>query len=169
MRKKPYPYSLSQIGLSVPDLGRAVRFYSEVLGWQIIMAPTIIKEDDSVIGVMCKDMIGEGFGSFKMAYMLTGEKIRIEMIEFTTIDAAELRVAYRGSGGFHFCVQDTNVEELANRIVESGGKKRMPVKEYYPDEKPYRIVYCEDPFGNLIEIRSHGFEHIFSLNEQYIH
>jgi hypothetical protein len=31
------------------------------------------------------------------------------------------------------------------RIVAAGGKQRMPVREYYPGEKPYRMVYMEDP------------------------
>ena len=43
-----------------------------------------------------------------------------------------------------------------------GGKQRMPVREYYPGEKPYRMVYCEDPFGNLIEIYSHSYELTYS-------
>jgi hypothetical protein len=34
----------------------------------------------------------------------------------------------------------------------------MPVREYYPGEKPYRMVYMEDPFGNIIEIYSHSYE-----------
>jgi hypothetical protein len=48
------------------------------------------------------------------------------------------------------------------KIVENGGKQRMPVREYYPGEKPYRMVYCEDPFGNLIEIYSHSYELTYS-------
>lgn len=44
------------------------------------------------------------------------------------------------------------------RIVAARGKQRMPVREYYPGEKPYRMVYMEDPFGNIIEISSHSYE-----------
>jgi len=33
---------------------------------------------------------------------------------------------------------------------------------YYPGEKLYRMVYCEDPFGNLIEIYSHSYELTYS-------
>jgi len=32
-------------------------------------------------------------------------------------------------------------------IVAAGGRQRMPVREYFPGEKPYRMVYVEDPFG----------------------
>ena len=33
---------------------------------------------------------------------------------------------------------------------------------YYPGEKPYRMVYCEDPFGNILEIYSHSYELTYS-------
>jgi hypothetical protein len=38
----------------------------------------------------------------------------------------------------------------------------MLVREYYPGEKPYRMVYSEDPFGNLVEIYSHRYELTYS-------
>ncbi|MFT5815905.1 MAG: hypothetical protein ACI9VT_003681 [Psychroserpens sp.] len=28
----------------------------------------------------------------------------------------------------------------------------------YPVEKPYRMIYMEDPFGNILEIYSHSYE-----------
>jgi len=62
------------------------------------------------------------------------------------------------TGIFHFCVKDPDVEGLAKKIVEHGGKQRMPIREYYPGEKPYKMVYMEDPFGNIIEIYSHSYE-----------
>lgn len=43
---------------------------------------------------------------------------------------------------FHFCVQDPDVEELADKIVAAGGKKRMQTpRYYYPGKKPYRMMY----------------------------
>lgn len=168
MESKHYSSSFSHIGVCVSDIEKAVEFYSKVLGWRIIMAPAIIKEDESFVGVMCKDMLGEGFGSFKLAYMLTDEKVRIEIVELGTKDTDELQAAYQRSRGFHVCIQTPDVEGLAKRIIEQGGKQQMPVKEYYPKEKPYRIVYCEDPFGNIIEIRSHSFEHLFLVDDNYI-
>ena len=38
-----------------------------------------------------------------------------------------------------------------------GGKQRMPIREYYPGEKPYRMIYVEDPFGVAYEIYSHSY------------
>ena len=38
------------------------------------------------------------------------------------------------TGLFHFW--HPNIEQLIDRIVSYGGNQRMPVKEYYPTEKP---------------------------------
>ena len=59
-------------------------------------------------------------------------------------------------------MQDPDVEGLAARIVAAGGKQRMPVRAYFPGEKPYRMVYMEDPFGNILEIYSHSYELTYS-------
>ena len=48
------------------------------------------------------------------------------------------------------------------RIVAAGGRQRMPVREYYPGEKPYRMVYVEDPFGIVFELYSHSYELTYS-------
>ena len=36
------------------------------------------------------------------------------------------------------------------------------VQKYVPDEKPYRVVDCEDPFGNIFELDSHSCELTYS-------
>ncbi|RDI39187.1 lactoylglutathione lyase family protein [Falsibacillus pallidus] len=159
---KPYPRSFSHIGLSVPNLEEAVKFYTEVLGWYVIMEPSEIVEDDSPIGQMCKDVFGEGWGKFKIAHLATSDKIGIEMFEFETNENPENNFEYWKTGIFHFCVQDPDIEGLVEKIVEHGGKQRMPIREYYPNEKPYKMVYCEDPFGNLIEIYTHSYELTYS-------
>jgi catechol 2,3-dioxygenase-like lactoylglutathione lyase family enzyme len=63
---------------------------------------------------------------------------------------------YWKTGTFHFGVQEPDIEGLVAKIVAHGGKQRMPFREYYPGEKPYRMVYVEDPFGLIFEIYSHS-------------
>lgn len=161
-RTHPYPRSFSHIGLSVPDLEKAVEFYTEVLGWYLIMPPTDITEDDSAIGVMCTDVFGSGWGSFRIAHLSTGDRIGVEIFQFPSHETPEDNFEYWKTGVFHFCVQDPDVEGLADRIVRHGGKQRMPVRYYFPNEKPYRMVYMEDPFGNILEIYSHSYELTYS-------
>ncbi|MBY5920655.1 lactoylglutathione lyase family protein [Ferrimonas balearica] len=162
MSQQTYPRTFSHIGISVPDLEAAVTFYTEVMGWYLIMAPTTIEQDDSAIGVMCDDVFGPGWGSFRIAHLATGDKIGIELFEFRNAAQPENNFEYWKTGVFHFSVQDPDLEGLVEKILAAGGKQRMPVREYYPGEKPYRMVYMEDPFGNIIEIYSHSYELTYS-------
>jgi catechol 2,3-dioxygenase-like lactoylglutathione lyase family enzyme len=49
------------------------------------------------------------------------------------------------------------IEELCKKNSESGGKQRSKIWDLVPN-KGYKIVFCEDPFGNVIEIYTHGYE-----------
>ena len=157
-----YPRTFSHLGLSVPDLEKAVEFYTEVLGWYLIMPPTDVTEDDSAVGVMCTDVFGKGWSSLRIAHLSTGDRIGVELFQFPNQETPENQFEYWKTGIFHFCVQDPDLEGLAERIVRHGGKQRMPVRYYYPGEKPYRMVYMEDPFGIIIEIYSHSYELTYS-------
>ena len=78
----PYPRTFSHIGISVPDLEKAVAFYTGVLGWYLIMTPTEITEDNSAIGEMCTDVFGAGWDSFRIAHLSTGDRIGVELFQF---------------------------------------------------------------------------------------
>ncbi|MBU1176705.1 MAG: lactoylglutathione lyase family protein [Alphaproteobacteria bacterium] len=155
--------TFSHIGITVPDLEKAVAFYRDALGLYLIMPPTEIHQDDSAIGVMCDDVFGAGWGSFKIAHMSTNDGIGVEMFEFPKTTAEPRPFDYWRQGLFHFCVQDENLEERLKIIEAHGGKQRMQqVRHYYPGEKPYRMVYVEDPFGNIFELYSHSYELTYS-------
>lgn len=162
-REQVYPKSFSHIGITVPNLEAAVKFYSEVMGWYVIMSPTEIKEEnETAIGKMCIDVFGKGWGSFRIAHLATGDKIGIELFEFK--QSKEQKPVFNpfGTGLFHYSVQDPDIEGLVKRIVEAGGKQRMPIREYYPGEKPFRMCYVEDPFGVVFEIYTHSYEMTYS-------
>lgn len=158
-----YPRTFSHIGITVPDIEKAVKFYTEVLGWYLIMKPTeVLETTETAIGIMCQDVFGKGYESFKIAHLATGDKIGVELFEFKHMQSQKAEFTPFKTGLFHFCVQDPAIEELALKIVQHGGKQRMPIREYYPGQKPYKMVYCEDPFGNIIEIYSHSYELTYS-------
>ena len=81
------PRAFSHIGLSVPNLEQAAEFYREVMGWYVVMQPSVIKEENSsAIGIMCEEVFGKGHGDFKIAHMVTSNAIGIELFEFTNND-----------------------------------------------------------------------------------
>lgn len=160
---KNYPKSFSHIGLSVPDIKKAVEFYSEVMGWYIIMPPSIVKkEKDSAIGQMCIDVFGDDWETFEIAHLSTSDGIGVELFSFPNKDMKPSEFNPFNTGLFHFCVQDPNIEELIEKIVSYGGKQRMPIREYYPKDKPYKMCYVEDPFGIVFEIYTHSYELTYS-------
>lgn len=159
---QPTPRTFSHIGLSVPDLDAAVAFYRDVMGFYVIMEPTQIEEDETDIGVMCNDVFGAGWKKFRIAHLATADRIGFELFEFPDNHKPDDNLPHRQVGLFHFAIQDPNLEDLLEKIVAAGGKQRMPVREYFPGEKPYRMVYVEDPFGIVFELYSHSYELTYS-------
>lgn len=157
-----YPRTFSHIGISVPNLEKAVKFYKDVFGWYELMPPSPVEKDESAIGIMCSDVFGEDWSNFKIAHLSTGDKIGVELFEFPNNEAGDGELKYWKTGLFHFCIQDPDIEGCIERIIAHGGKQRMPIREYYPGEKPYRMCYVEDPFGNIFEIYSHSYELTYS-------
>lgn len=157
-----YPRNFSHIGLSVPDLDAAVKFYTEVFGWYTMMEPSPVYNDDTAIGQMCRDVFGNDWEEFRIAHLSTGDKIGIELFEFPQNEQPDNNFEYWKTGIFHFCVQDPDIEGLVEKIIAHGGKQRMPIREYYPDDKPFKMVYVEDPFGNIFEIYTHSYEMTYS-------
>ncbi len=158
-----YPRRFSHIGITVPDIHTAVEFYHEVMGWYVIMPPTRVhKERETAIGIMCIDVFGDDWESFEIAHLSTCDGIGVELFSFPQSRESTPQFNPFNSGLFHFCVQDPDIEELTARIVEKGGKQRMPIREYYPGEKPFKMVYVEDPFGVVFEIYTHSYELTYS-------
>ena len=160
---KKYPKSFSHIGITVPDIEKAVKFYSEIMGWYIIMEPSVvIEEKETAIGKMCIDVFGEGWGEFKIAHLSTSDSVGIELFSFPKGVKKAPEFSPFNTGLFHFCVQDPAIENLVAEIVAAGGKQRMPIREYYPNEKPFKMCYVEDPFGIVFEIYTHSYELTYS-------
>lgn len=156
--------TFSHIGITVPDLEKAVEFYTKAFGLYVIMPPSEVFRDDSAIGQMCDDVFGDGWERFRIAHLSAGDGIGFELFEFPQTIEEVRPFEYWRRGLFHFCVQDENLEERVKIIEALGGRQRMSqVRKYYPGEKPYRMVYCEDPFGNIFELYSHSYELTYSV------
>jgi predicted enzyme related to lactoylglutathione lyase len=96
----------------------------------------------------------------RIVWLSSGNQVGFEIFGF--IDPkAERRtndnLEYWKSGFFHICITAPNIEELCKKISESGGKQRSKIWNVAPN-KGYKIAFCEDPFGNVIDIYTHGYE-----------
>jgi catechol 2,3-dioxygenase-like lactoylglutathione lyase family enzyme len=164
MDKSPiivYPRTINHIAVSVTDLNRAVKWYKEVFGFTVVNGPVEFEADDSSLGIAARDIHGPNFRKMRMVWLSSGNQVGFEIFEY--IDPkAERRIdnfEYWKSGFFHICVTDPNIEELCRRISDSGGRQRSRIWDVDPD-KGYKIAFCEDPFGNVIEIYTHSYEQL---------
>lgn len=154
-----YPKIINHIAVSVPDLDEAVKWYKEVLGFTVVKQTVEFVADDSLTGMAVKDIHGPRLKKMKMAWLSSANQVGFEIFEYVE-PKAERRLdnfEYWKSGFIHICITDPNIEELCKNISESGGKQRSKIWEIVPD-KGYKIAFCEDPFGNIIEIFDHSYE-----------
>jgi catechol 2,3-dioxygenase-like lactoylglutathione lyase family enzyme len=158
-----WPRALTHVGLTVTDLDKAVHWYGDVLGFRVIAGPADLVADDSLFGSIVKDIFGADFGRGRLVLLAGANGVVIEIFEFELPKSERRENSYEfwKNGFFHICFVDPDIEVTARKIAETGGKLRSKVWQLFPD-KPYKIAYCEDPFGNIIELYSHSTEQTWS-------
>lgn len=155
---------MNHVGIMVGDMDKAVEFYTQALGLKIVMNNTqVIEERESEIGRMCIAVFGEGFKGFNIAHLVTTDGIGVELFEMKEREERH-EVDFSCLGIFHFCLQTDDFEGAIKRIEQYGGKARMDIMRYHPedDNKLAKMVYLEDPFGNLFELYSHSYEETYA-------
>jgi len=60
----------------------------------------------------------------------------------------------------HFSFTTPDVAAMAERLVEAGGKQNSDILTLNV-EKGFQIVYCEDPWGTVIELCSHPYTQLW--------
>jgi catechol 2,3-dioxygenase-like lactoylglutathione lyase family enzyme len=154
-----YPKTINHIAVSVPNLEKAMKWYTEILGFAVIKQPVKILVDDSLIGIALKDIHGPKLMKMRMAWLSSANQEGLEIFEYVEAKAERRtdNFEYWKSGFIHICVTDPDIEGLCKKIPESGGSQRSKILEVVPD-KGIRIAFCEDPFGNIIEIYDRSYE-----------
>ena len=113
------------------------------------------------LSVVVKKIFGPSLGRFLICHMVSKEGVGIELFEFlqprsqNRVDGTNFE--YWKTGFFHIAITEPRIEALARRVAEAGGKQRTEVLELVPGSGK-KICFCEDPFGNIIEIYSHSYE-----------
>jgi catechol 2,3-dioxygenase-like lactoylglutathione lyase family enzyme len=159
-----YPRSFNHVGVGVSDLDQAVKWYRAVFGFTLLREPFEVRTDDgSYSGPQAADVLGNRFRHMRMAHMASGNGVGIEL--FQLLDPPHEKrptsLEYWKNGFFHICITDPDVAATVSRIVEHGGKQRSEIWSVEPQSKEHKICYCEDLFGNILEIYSHSYEKIY--------
>ena len=67
---------------------------------------------------------------------------------------------YTQGGFFHICLTVADVEDIASKVVEEGGKQVGEPLDLGPAGD--KSVYLQDPWGNVVEVMSCTFEQLFT-------
>lgn len=124
---------LDGFGLFVNDMGKMIRFYRDVLGFEI-------KEDESALNVyLIKD------GTLFMLY---------ERKNFEKMTSRQYEYIKGFNGHFEIALYVDTFEEVDTEYKKAISKGATSVLE--PTDEPWgqRTCYIADPEGNLIEIGS---------------
>ncbi len=124
---------LDGVGLLVHDMARMIRFYRDVLGFEIQEA------EDAVNVYLIKD------GTLFMLY---------ERKNFEKMTGRKYQYVAGLNGHFEIALYVDTFAEVDQQYREAVGKGAVPVLE--PTTEPWgqRTCYIADPEGNLIEIGS---------------
>lgn len=164
--------AFNHVGVSVTDIDSAMQWYRDVLQMTPLVEPTVMttyekeeKNYDPHLATLVRAIFGPKFGKLKVCHMSSANGVGIELFQFIE-PASELRPSennfeYWKTGYFHICLTEPNIEEFADKIASTGGKKRTDVLEVAPGSGK-KFCFCEDPFGNVIEIYSHSYEHFWA-------
>jgi len=152
-------YPVNHVALSVSNIHKAIDFYKNVFGFELISLYEITA-DVGHGGKICSDLF-PGFKSVKIAHLRTANGVGIELFEFK--DAERGVTEYWKTGIIHVSFTVPNLEEILEKIKKFGGKIKSKIWEVYPGCK---IVYTEDPDGNIIELNNKSYEAIHCNRER---
>jgi len=163
MRPIPSPKTINHIAISVPDLEKGMKWYQEVMGFTVVRGPAELNTADKAVGNVLRNIFGSKFKRLKIVWMSSGNNVGFEIFQFVNPkqETKNQRIKYWAGGIIHVAITERNIGELTKKIVETGGRQLSDICELNP-EKHHKLVFCTDPFGNIIEIYSHSFEQFHS-------
>ncbi|MGB7099466.1 MAG: VOC family protein [Xanthobacteraceae bacterium] len=154
------PLAFNHVGITVPDIDLAIDWYGSVLGFRLIFR-RLMQYQPQIPEV--REIFGPRFARAHQAHLLSANGVGIELFQFLDppVTPPDDNFQYWQTGIFHLCITDPDLDGLVTRIVAGGGRQRTKIWTFLPG-RPYRLVYCEDPFGNIIEAFSHSYAETFS-------
>jgi catechol 2,3-dioxygenase-like lactoylglutathione lyase family enzyme len=142
--------TLSHIGLCVSDVDRATAFYVDGLGFEVTADHAVGAEFGPLMEVDSPDL---------RSRFIARDGMSIELLQF--VEPGHLGDGTRREvnrlGFTHMCLNVTDVDAVADRIVAAGGTvldgtwTRLPM-----GDAELRFVYCTDPDGTRIELMQLG-------------
>jgi catechol 2,3-dioxygenase-like lactoylglutathione lyase family enzyme len=146
---------MNHVGLTVGDIDAAVRWYTDVFGLRLLDGPMLC--DTTTPGAdRRREVFGEQWGAMKLAHMLTANSCGVELFQFIEPQAGppEQNFEYWRFGPHHIAFTVDDFDAALRRICDHGGRARTKVYDVHGETF---ICYCEDPWGNVLEIVSRSY------------
>ncbi|KAF2464022.1 Glyoxalase/Bleomycin resistance protein/Dihydroxybiphenyl dioxygenase [Lindgomyces ingoldianus] len=146
----------NHVGISVPDCEAAVAWYSSVFGLRLLK-PVLHLKREQFPGAPIFKLFDDALQEFKLAWLGTGHSVGLEIFEF--IDPCHRTPEgpafdYSRGGVFHIAMTVTDPEKLCREVVKAGGSR---MGELIPMPMGNAVAYCQDPWGNAIELLTTSF------------
>jgi catechol 2,3-dioxygenase-like lactoylglutathione lyase family enzyme len=99
------PLAINHVGITVPDIERAIIWYESVLGFRLIFR-RLIQSQPQVPEVL--EIFGPRLGSAHQAHLLSANGVGIELFQFLDppVSAPEGNFNYWQVGIFHLCIAE---------------------------------------------------------------
>ena len=157
---------VNHVGITVPDIDAAYAWYRDVLGMYPHVPPLDVRDDGSYLGTLVQGLFGEDFGHVRMAHLTASDGIGIELFEFVRPATKPQRpFQYWQTGIFHFCLTVADTTTTAAMIETAGGRQLSRVWRLF-DDKDCEVVYCQDPWGTVIELCNRSYENVWAGRHQ---
>jgi len=156
--------AIAHVGLAVPDIEKAIDWYIDVLDFRLIAGPYSFHACEEKVPNTTQDLQGAHVKRMKNAHLTAGNGVGLELFEFVEPRMEKSEPPGHHTGFFHLCLVVDDVDAAAEKIERKGGK-RVSEKWNTRPGKPYFLRYCEDPFGNTIELYSHSTELMYGNRE----
>ncbi len=155
------PRALNHIGITVPDVWGAIDWYGAVFGFALVMGPRVLQAG-AVATHETPSIFGPRFRKAYQAHLVTANGIGLEMFQFVDppVEEPADKLEYWRRGYWHLAFTAPDIDAFCERVVAAGGKRRIPTFTFIPG-RPYQLIYCEDPWGNIIELFSHHYVEAF--------
>jgi catechol 2,3-dioxygenase-like lactoylglutathione lyase family enzyme len=162
---KQGPSIIEHVGITVPDVVGATRFFEAVFEAKIVgdlIGPPGAEDDgerDEMLALIGRLDLDALFGASNLArfqavrVLSLGSGAQVELFQFD-VDGQGVPVALTDLGCTHIGIQVDDIDAVAARIVGAGGDVfEGPLGMLSPDsDERNRFIYTRAPWGMLIEL-----------------
>jgi len=148
-RLTPMIRGIHHVGISTPDLDRLASFYTDVMGFEVVM--TSQWRDREIID----RMVGLSGSAARQVMLKTGNAY-LELFEYespTPRTAVDDRNP-ADHGYTHFCIDVVDIDAEYERLSANGMTFHAPPPTTEElGQSRLRAIYARDPDGNIVELQ----------------